>query len=278
VLELYHTVNSVCAQKVRIQLEEKGLPWAGKLMSLRGDQFDPAYLKLNPNGVVPTLVHDGFAVMESSVILYYLEECFPEPSLMPASPQARVAVRLFNKLIDESVHNACTVLTFATALRPRFQRMKAQARERYLRNAPSKQRAEYKRDVIQHGLDSRYVADAVRHHEKLIVQIARALAHDRYLAGPDLSLADIAVIPYVKRLDLLGLSGLWHVTEGVQAWYDRVHARPAVQRAIVNCMTDDDLALFRDFETDPWPVVSDMLETREQPKAVAGFDSEDRLK
>lgn len=55
-LELYHTVNSVCAQKVRIQLEEKGLPWTGRLMTLRGDQFDPAYLKLNPNGVVPTLV------------------------------------------------------------------------------------------------------------------------------------------------------------------------------------------------------------------------------
>jgi Glutathione S-transferase, N-terminal domain len=124
-LELYHTVNSVCAQKIRIQLEEKGLPWVSRLMTLRGDQFEPSYLKLNPNAVVPTLVHDGFRVIESSVILYYLEECFPEPSLMPASHRARVAVRVFNKIIDESVHNACTILTFATALRPRFRRMKA---------------------------------------------------------------------------------------------------------------------------------------------------------
>jgi len=52
-LELYHAANSVCAQKVRIQLEEKGLPWTNRLMTLRGDQFDPAYLKLNPNAVVP---------------------------------------------------------------------------------------------------------------------------------------------------------------------------------------------------------------------------------
>jgi hypothetical protein len=132
VLELYHTANSVCAQKVRIQLEEKGLPWVNRLMTLRGDQFDPAYLKLNPNAVVPTLVHDGFPVIESSVILYYLEECFPEPSLMPAAPKARMTVRLFNKLIDESVHNACTILTFATALRPRFLRMELGTRERYL--------------------------------------------------------------------------------------------------------------------------------------------------
>jgi glutathione S-transferase len=259
VLELYHTANSVCAQKIRIQLEEKGLQWTSRLMTLRGDQFDQAYLKLNPNAVVPTLVHDGFPVIESSVILYYLEESFPEPSLMPADPKARMTVRLFNKLIDESVHNACTILTFATALRPRFQRMEATARERYLERAPSQQRAEYKRDVIEHGLHSKYVANAITVHEKLIAEIARALAQNRYLAGPDLSLADIAVIPYVKRLDLLGLSGFWHAAEGVQAWYDSVHTRPAVQRAIVGCMTNDDLALFQDLETNPWPAVSTML-------------------
>jgi glutathione S-transferase len=75
-LELYHTVNSVCAQKIRIQLAEKRLPWSSRIMTLRGDQFEPGYLKLNPNGVVPTLLHDGEPVIESSVILYYLESAF----------------------------------------------------------------------------------------------------------------------------------------------------------------------------------------------------------
>jgi glutathione S-transferase len=56
VLEHYRNVNSVCAQKVRIALKEKGLDVKEHLLTLRGDQFDPAYLKLNPNGVVPTLV------------------------------------------------------------------------------------------------------------------------------------------------------------------------------------------------------------------------------
>jgi len=232
-------------------------------MTLRGDQFDPAYLKLNPNAVVPTLVHDGFPVIESSVILYYLEECFPERSLMPATPKARMTVRLFNKVIDESVHNACTILTFATALRPRFLRMEPRARERYLQSAPSQQRAEYKRDVIEHGLDSKNVGDAIRIHEKLIAAIARALMQDRHLAGPAFSLADIAVIPYVRRLDLLGLSGMWHAAGGVQDWYERVRDRPAVQRAIVDCLTDDDRALFQRSETDLWPVVSKMLKTHE---------------
>ena len=56
VLELYHNINSVCAQKVRIALAEKGQPVKEHMLTLQGDQNEPAYMKLNPNGVVPTLV------------------------------------------------------------------------------------------------------------------------------------------------------------------------------------------------------------------------------
>ena len=116
-LEHYHNINSVCAQKVRIALHEKGLKPQEHLLTLRGDQFEPAYLKLNPNGVVPTLVHDGNTIIESSLILYYLDEAFPAPPLMPKEPTLRHRVRLFNKLIDEYLHNSCMILTFATAFR-----------------------------------------------------------------------------------------------------------------------------------------------------------------
>jgi glutathione S-transferase len=96
-LELYHSINSVCAQKVRIVLAEKELSHKEHLMTLGGDQFDPAYMKLNPNAVVPTLIHDGQPIIESSVILYYLDEAFPERPLMPVCrrraqfPHRRVA-------------------------------------------------------------------------------------------------------------------------------------------------------------------------------------------
>ena len=86
-LELYHSINSVCAQKVRIALEEKGQEAKDHIMTLRGDQYEPAYLKLNPNGVVPTLIHDGEPITESSLILYYIDDAFPEPPLMPKQPR-----------------------------------------------------------------------------------------------------------------------------------------------------------------------------------------------
>jgi glutathione S-transferase len=111
-LEHYHNINSVCAQKVRIALAEKGLEVKEHLLTLRGDQHDSAYRKLNPNGVVPTLVHDGKPIIESSLILYYLDDAFPEPPLMPREPLLRHRVRLYNKLVDEYVHNSCMILTF----------------------------------------------------------------------------------------------------------------------------------------------------------------------
>src|SRR2546421_2356655 len=232
-LELYHIVNSVCAQKVRIVLAEKGLEYREHLMTLRGDQFDPAYMKLNPNAVVPTIVHDGRPVIESSVILYYLDEAFANPPLMPNDPHQRAAVRIYNKLIDEYVHNSCTILTFATAFRPWFAGLSGEQIEQRLAKSPSKQRTEYKRDVALHGLESKYVRDALGHHEKLLKMMDAALQESAWLAGGHFSLADAAVIPYILRLDLLRLRRVWDPQPAVQRWYERLRRRPAVEKELL---------------------------------------------
>jgi glutathione S-transferase len=258
-LELYHSVNSVCAQKVRVALAEKGLEYTNHLMTLRGDQFDPQYMKLNPNAVVPTLVHDGRPVIESSVILYYLDEAFPEPPLMPREPHERARVRIVNKLVDEYVHNSCTILTFATAFRPWFAGLSAAEIEQRISKSPLKKRTEYKVDVALHGLDSRFAGEALRHHEKLLDLIEDA--GGGWLVGGRFSLADIAVIPYVLRLDLLRMSRLWDRRPGVASWYKQALARPSVRKEVLERMTADDQAPFQKLEDapDPWPKVAALL-------------------
>src|SRR5829696_4305795 len=136
-LELYDNTNSVCAQKVRIAQAEKELAYQEHMLTLRGDQLDPDYLKLNPNGVVPTLVWEGHPVIESAIILYFLDETFPEPPLMPRAPLARSQVRMYNKLVDEYVHTSCMVMTFATAFRGGL----AQAQQVVAHKSPNKKRA-----------------------------------------------------------------------------------------------------------------------------------------
>ena len=257
-LELYHSVNSVCAQKVRIVLAEKGLEYRDHLMTLRGDQFAPEYMKLNPNAVVPTLIHDGRAVIESSVILYYLDEAFPAPPLMPRDLHQRAAVRVYNKMIDEYVHNSCTILTFATAFRPWFKGLSGEEIEARLAKSPSKQRTEYKRDVALNGLDSKYVRDAVGHHAKLLKVMDQALERGDWLAGAAFSLADAAVIPYILRLDLLKMRRIFENTR-IDEWYARMRARPSYAKEIANRMTPEDHAPFKALG-DQWPKVKTLLE------------------
>ena len=258
-LELYHSVNSVCAQKVRVVLAEKGLEYREHLMTLRGDQFDEEYMKLNPNAVVPTLIHDGRPVIESSVILYYLDEAFPNPPLMPADLHLRARVRQFNKLIDEYVHNSCTILTFATAFRPWFAGLSGEEIEQRLAKSPSRQRTEYKRDVALNGLDSRYVRDALGHHEKLLKTMAAALVEGPWLAGEAFSLADAAVIPYLLRLDLLRLRSFFSGVKGLDTWYERMRARPSVKKELLDRMRPEDKAPFEKLEPDPWPRVKEIV-------------------
>ena len=78
-IELYHFGFSTCSQKVRLVLAEKGLEFVSHEVDLLGGaQHDPEYVKLNPNHVVPTLVHDGTTLIESTLINEYLDEAFPD--------------------------------------------------------------------------------------------------------------------------------------------------------------------------------------------------------
>ena len=105
-----------------------------------------------------------------------------------------------------------------------------------------------------------FAKEAVEHHEKLLSCIDDAMKTDPYLAGDSYSLADIAVIPYILRLELLHLSRMWNKHPGVTNWWERVRRRPSTEEAIFSRMTDTDAAPFRDLQPDPWPKVRDLLE------------------
>src|SRR4029453_15226541 len=100
---LYNAPQSTCSQRVRFVLNAKRLAFDEvKLDLLAGDQLKPDYLKLNPNGVVPTLDHDGAIIIDSSVIIEYLDEVSPEPaSFTPTDAAERAHMRSLMRFIDE---------------------------------------------------------------------------------------------------------------------------------------------------------------------------------
>ena len=102
-LELYGAPQSTCSQKVRLTLAEKNLNFVEHKMKLfQNDQLKPEYLKLNPNGVVPTLVDDGTPIIDLSVIMEYLDEVYPEIALSPAEPKQRAHMRAWLRFLKRS--------------------------------------------------------------------------------------------------------------------------------------------------------------------------------
>jgi glutathione S-transferase len=244
-LYLYHGTTSVCAIKVRLALREKALEWKGQVLDLRrGDQHRPEYLKLNPNAVVPTLVHQGRVLIESTLIIEYLDEYFPQPALMPGEPYARAQARLWMKKIDDTLHAACSAVTFAVAFRKELQQKPPAELEAHLARIPNPEYRERQRLSIAEGLAAPHVAQAVRCYDKYIGEMESALAGSPYLVGECYSLADLAATPYVNRAAMLGMDALWGKRPHVGDWLARMRERASFQTAVSNWLTEADRRRF----------------------------------
>ena len=221
-LTLYHSVESTCAQKVRLVLREKGLDWEEIRLNLRkGDQFDPDYMKLNPKAVVPTLVHGDRVVRESSVINEYIEDCFPEPSLRPADAHDRARMRLMVMAFDNEVHPSIGILSYAIFLRHQMNALKSpEELADHFQKVADPMRRERQMRTHEEGLASPAASMAVSNLAKVVEQMAQALNLNNWLAGPTYSLADAAAVPYMVRATALKLDDLWQDLPQVSTWLD----------------------------------------------------------
>ena len=155
-LELYTHPMSPCAQKVRIVLAEKNLEWTKKHVDLPNkENLQADYLKLNPLGVVPTLVDDGVPVIESSIICEYLEDAYPSaPSLRPADSHQRARMRFWMKHVDSKLHPSCGALQWPMVMRPALLGKSPSEQEELLNKIPELPRRERQRRLLSMGLDA----------------------------------------------------------------------------------------------------------------------------
>ena len=226
---LYNAPQSTCSQRVRFVLNAKDLAFEEvKLDLLAGDQLKPDYLKLNPNGVVPTLDHDGSTVIDSSVIIEYLDEIAPEPAnFTPRDPVKRAAMRALMRFIDEMPAAAVRVPTFNLAFLPRFAAM---SEDEFLAFAESKPlRKEFMLSMGRKGFPQKDMDAALDRLGRTLVRMEREIAASGgpWLLGRDITLADVAVMPAIVRMADLGLDNLWKDKPAIARWYDAIRAHPA---------------------------------------------------
>jgi glutathione S-transferase len=257
-MELYHFPFSACSQKARPVLAEKGLDFVSHEVDIiSGGNHDPAYIKPNPNHVVPTLVHDGRPLIESTLINQYLDEAFLDPPLLPADPLGRHRARLWAQRLDDKVRPAAAVVTFSVGPRNIVLQQPPELREANLAAIPDPVERAARRSVIEHGVDAPEFAGALRTMIGLLDQMEAALQGrpQGWLGGPSYGLADAAVLPYVLRLDHLGMTAL--VAEPARPadadWYARSCARPSFAKAVAAWIPEGVVQIMRMGGEAAWP-------------------------
>jgi glutathione S-transferase len=226
---LYNAPQSTCSQRVRFVLNAKGLPFEEhKLDLLAGDQLKPEYLALNPNGVVPTLDHDGQIVIDSSVIIEYLDEVVPHAAqFTPRDPARRAAMRSLMRFIDEMPAAAVRVPTFNLAFLPRFAAMSEMEFVAFAESKPL--RKEFMMAMGRTGFPQKEMDSAMGRLRRSYERMDEAIRDSGgpWLCGRDITLADVAVMPAIVRMADLNRAGDWADLPRVAKWYELIRAQPA---------------------------------------------------
>ncbi|MDH4189173.1 MAG: glutathione S-transferase family protein [Betaproteobacteria bacterium] len=226
---LHNAPQSTCSQRVRFVLNAKGLAFAEhKLDLFSGDQLKPEYLKINPNGVVPALIHRGRTVLDSAVIIEYLDEIRGDVSpFTPGDPVERARMRWMMRYIDEIPTPAVRVPSYNLAFLPHFQKMSEEA---FVALAESKPlRKEFLLGMGRTGFPKKEMDQALDRLSRAVARMDEWIGESGgpWLMGKNLTLADIAIMPVIVRMDDVNLGASWAGRPAVARWLDLIRAQPA---------------------------------------------------
>jgi len=231
-LTLYNFSASTCSQSVRFCLAEKCLEWEDHRMnSPTGEHLREPYLSLNPNGVVPTLVHDGAAIVDSTVIMEYLDEVWPEPSMVPKEAKARARMRAWLRYFEEVAHPSIRFPSFHYFIGKKMADRTPEQIKAFADKHPS--RKEFYGAMQPGGFTAEELAGAEERLTNTLERMEKTLSapghSGPWLMGEQLTVVDACILSVIDRMTDLGMAHLWKngARPGVARWYEEIQKRPA---------------------------------------------------
>ncbi len=202
-LHLYHGDISNCSMRVRMTLAEKGLPWTSHHLDLKlKENISDDYFRINPNGLVPTLIDNGVVHIESNDIIDYLDETYPEPSLRAADDEDGMLEWL---RLAASIHvPAVKPYVYATKMQKKLKKT-AEEQKKYDELQTDEELKDFHaRHAGASAFDEEDVARARETLEACFARLEDALAEGEWIMGGRYTLADISWIPVHFVLDGCG--------------------------------------------------------------------------
>ncbi|MGH8789778.1 MAG: glutathione S-transferase family protein [Telluria sp.] len=227
-MKLFHGWLSSASRRVRLCLAEKGIDYDSVPVDMAAQEHHtPAFLAMNPNGVVPALaLDDGRFLHESATICEYLDEIRPSPPLRPEDPYQRAVMRNFVRWTDEKSLPNLLILNWSLALQPVAAQWSDATLAERLARIPTAERREAWLRIAREPYTDAEKRSALDGLLLLVPKMEAMLADGDWLLGARYTLADIAAIPFVARIAELAPEALC-AAPAVAAWWQCVQARPA---------------------------------------------------
>ena len=224
--KLYNALQSTCSQRVRYTLHHKNIEFSMEILDLfSGDQLKPEYLSINPNGVVPALDHDSKIVIDSSVIIEYLEDINVNLNpLRPPEPENAARMRAMIRYFDEVAGPSVRIPSYNMAFLPHFQEL---SEEDFIALAESKPlRKDFLLKMGRTGFSEKDMNDSTSKIEATCNRMEGWLVESGgpFLLGKYITFADICIMPIIVRMQDLGRSDLWASNPKVNEWFELIQS------------------------------------------------------
>ena len=234
-LHLYHGGISNCSMRVRMTLIEKGLDWTGyHLDLLKKENISDDYFGINPNGLVPTLIHDGVVHIESNEIIDYLDETFPEPSLRASANEAEMMEWL---RLAQSIHvPAIKPYVYATMIAKKVKKT-AEEQKKYNELQSNEDLLDFH---AKHAGDGAFSRDDLARSMEILkdcfTKLEASLDGRKWIMGDQYTLADISWIPV--HFVLIGCGYPFEDYPNITRWAEAFTARESYQEGIIKWCPD----------------------------------------
>lgn len=231
-LHLYHAGISNCAMRVRMALEEKGLPWVSHHIDItKKENLTKEYFSIHPKGLVPTLVEDGVVIIESDDIIDYLDKKYSKPSLRPSDKKELETMYYWLHLAPEIHVKAVKTFIYIKRMQGKMSKSKSEA-DLYKELQKDPELLAFHNKVSTGAFTDEDLARAEGILHTHFSAADEVLSKNTYLAGDKFTLADVAWSPLyftLKEMTDLELTNY----SNLRRWAAALEERPSYKKAIV---------------------------------------------
>lgn len=231
-LDVYHWEPNANSGKPILCLKEKGVDYNSHYIDLLNfDQHSPEYLKINPDGTVPAVVHDGLVLTESTPAMEYIDDAFDGPPLRPEDPYERWRMRTWCRFMDTFFAPSLSMIGWSMFMGPMVRQRDPDELKKAIDRIPLPERRRAWSMAIYNTFTEEQLAESRRRVEVGVRYTESILSESPYLAGETYSIADINAMATLYGIPTQRDDVSDETTPHLMDWLRRCHARPAIKAA-----------------------------------------------